>query len=411
MPVVKGALAKSSLRTIAIMGGRIATQGVTLVLVTRLLGPEIYGGYVAAASLAMILGLLPNLGSGYILMARAARDRQTVGDTWSYGWPLSLLLGAALALAFPFVSRGLTGGTLTLADLAIIGVAELMVSPITLLLSFALQAVGRVPLGQVVLTMPMLLRAIAAGACLAVDHVPVGAFVIFQACAAFGGLAAAWSIAARAIDLRVRVRRPTREELVTGSGYAAMHVVAANPTELDKITSPLLLGDHAAGIYSATSRIMNAIAMPVVGMLLTAQPRLFRHAAFPNPDGHRLISLLWRISFAWGLLGTVAMLVASPWIPLLFGPAFADTAALIPWVAAAAPFLTLRLASGTILVALGHPLQRMRFELAGMVLLAVLLPTGSRLGGPRGMALALAAAEMGMAIYGWLLVRRAERRL
>jgi len=408
---VKGALARSSLRTIAIMAVRIATQGVTLILVTRLLGPAIYGGYVAAASLAMILGLLPNMGSGYILMARAARDRNTVADTWSYGWPLSLVLGGVLALIFPFVSIGLTGGALTLTDLAIIGIAELMVTPVTLLLSFALQAVGRVPLGQVVLTMPMLLRAVAAGACLAAGSVSLSSFITLQACASFGGLVAAWAIAARTVDLRSGIRRPTREELVAGSSYAAMHVIAANPTEFDKITSPLLLGDHAAGIYSATSRIMNAVAMPVVGMLLTAQPRLFRHAAFPEPEGHRLISSLWRISFAWGLLGAAAMMVASPWIPLLFGSAFADAAALIPWVATAAPFLTLRLASGTILVALGHPLQRVRFELAGMVLLAILLPTGSHVGGPRGMAVALAAAEMAMATYGWFLVRRAQRRL
>jgi O-antigen/teichoic acid export membrane protein len=399
------------MRTIAIMTVRIATQGITLILVTRLLGPAMYGGYVSAASLAMILGLVPNMGSGYILMARAARDRKTVADTWSYGWPLSLFFGGVLALIFPFVALGLTGGTLGLGDLAIIGIAELMVTPITLLMSFALQAIGRVPLGQVVLTMPMLLRAVAAGACLAAGGVSLSSFVLLQACASFGGMLIAWAIASRTVHLRSGIRRPTREELITGSSYAAMHVVAANPTEFDKITSPLLLGDHTAGIYSATSRIMNAVAMPVVGMLLTAQPRLFRHAASPEPGGYRLISWLWRISFAWGLLGAAAMVMASPWIPRLFGPAFADAATLIPWVAAAAPFLTLRLASGTILVALGHPLQRVRFELAGMLLLVILLPSGSHLGGARGMAIALATAEMTMATYGWLLVRRAQQRL
>ena len=404
-------LAQSSLRTIVMMAARIIVQGSTLIFVTRALGPAIYGGYIAAASLAVVLGLIPNLGSGYILMTRASHSPSAVTDTWSYGWPLSLALGTVLSILFPFIAHPVAAGILSYSSLAIIGAVELLVSPLTLLLCFVLQSVGRVPTGQFVLTLPLLLRMIAAAACLIDDRISLIGFLILQGVAALAGLVAAFLVTSRIVTLTRNVRRPTSDEIRIGSGYAAMHMVAANPAEIDKIVSPLLLGDHAAGVYSATSRVMNAVVMPVVGVLLASQPRLFRHAAEPTDEGHRLITILMRLAFFWGALGGIAMFLTAPLLPIIFGSAYADAATLMPWMALAAPFVSLRLAAGTVLVALGHPLQRLQFELAGIVILSVLLVLGSQVAGPRGMAVALSLAECAMACYGWLLVRRAERMI
>jgi O-antigen/teichoic acid export membrane protein len=404
-------LALSSLRTIAIMATRIAVQGLTLILVTRLFGPTLYGGYIAAASLAVVMGLIPNLGSGYILMKRAASNPEAAGDVWSYGWPLTIGLGLLLSIAFPLIAHLIAGGVLSITALAIIGAVELLISPLTLLLSFVLQAVGRVPTGQMLLTLPLFLRMCAATACLLFPGITVTGFVITQAVAAAAGLMAALGITSRIVALSWKARRPSREELTSGSGYAAMHVVAANPTEFDKIVSPVLLDEHSAGIYSATSRIMNAVVMPMVGVLLAAQPRLFRHAGEPTEGGRKLIATLGGLAAIWGLIGGVAMYGLAPVIPLMLGNQYSQAAKLMPFVALAAPFVSLRLAAGTILVALGHPLQRLQFELAGVVALGSLLTIGSRMAGPKGMAVALSLAEFAMACYGWLLVRRALRNL
>jgi O-antigen/teichoic acid export membrane protein len=391
------------------MAVRIVIQGATLILVTRFLGPEVYGGYISAASLAVVLGLLPNLGSGYVLMKRSSRDPGAAADVWSYAWPLTVGLGVALTVVFPFAAHPLAGDAMSLPALAVVGGVELLFSPLTLMLCFVLQSIGRVPTGQAVLTLPLLLRMLSAGACLIFTHASLIQFVLLQAAGSFVGLLAAFWVTTRFVKLGWRVRRPLRSEIRSGSSYAAMHIVAANPTEFDKIASPLLLGEHSAGVYSATSRVMNAIVMPVVGMLLAAQPRLFRHAAEPTESGQKLIGTVAILSCAWGLIGGIIMFNAAPMLPLLFGNSYADAAQLMPFVALAAPFVSLRLAAGTILVALGHPLQRLRFELAGIIALSGLLIIGSRLAGPRGMAVSLSTAECAMAVYGWILVRRAEK--
>jgi O-antigen/teichoic acid export membrane protein len=407
--VVKGALARSSMATTGVLALRVATQALTLVLVTRLLGPTTYGDYMAAASLAVVLGLIPNLGSGYVLMARAARDGKAAIENWRYGWPLSVSIGGALALVFPFLARTVTHGSLSLVDLGLIGASELLATPLTLLLSFVLQARHRVPQGQLLLWIPMALRAAAAAICFVFfSRTPVHLFVVLQSTAALAGLVLALMMTNRVARLPWKPRRPSREEWRSGAAYAAMHVVAANPTELDKIISPVLLGAHTAGIYSATSRIMNAVVMPVVGMLSASQPRLFRHGATPTHEGRRLVGLLGRISFGWGLLSAAALALGAPLLPYLLGEAFAETATTLPWVAMAAPFMALRMAAGTVLVAAGHPLRRLRFELTGILLLAVLLGLGARFFDVRGMAIGLTLGEAFMATYGWHLVRRAQ---
>lgn len=404
-----GKLARSSLVTIGVLGLRMLTQAATLVLITRLLGPSLYGDYMAAASLAVVAGLIPNLGSGYVLMARTASEGHSAVETWRYGWPLSISIGAFLCLGFPFVAQLLTRGTLSFGDLLLIGFAELLVTPITQLLGFVLQARDRVPQGQFLLWLPLCFRAIAAATCLTlVEDGSLHLFVALQAAGATAGLATALIMTLRVVRLPWAPRRPTRQEWRSGAAYAAMHVVAANPGELDKMTSPLLLGDHAAGIYSASSRVMNAVVTPVLGILLASQPRLFRHGSAPTSDGQRLIRTLGYLAFAWGVISALGMAVIAPALPFILGQAFSDTALTLPWMALAAPFVSLRMAAGTILVALGKPLQRLRFELTGIVVLGCLLTIGAHVLGLRGMALGLACSEACMATYGYILVRAAR---
>ncbi|QDE38791.1 lipopolysaccharide biosynthesis protein [Luteibacter pinisoli] len=405
-------LARSSFRTTAMLALRLLTQAVTLVAITRWLGPGRYGEYIAVASLAIVLSLIPNLGSAYVLMAREARMPGEGIDVMRYGWVLSLVFGTLLTASFPSVAQLTTHSRFTWVDLWLIGATELMATPLILLLSGALQARHKVATGQGIQWIPLALRGCLAGTCLvAGDAITFHAFVCWQAVLAVAGLFAAILITSRHIPLRWSPRQPTRDEWKDGASYAAMHIVSANPTELDKILSNRLLGEHTAGIYAATSRILNAVVIPVIGMLLAAQQRLFIHGSDPGAGGRRLIRTLFVLAGAWGIVSAAGTTLCAPLLPWILGAAYADAASIMPWVALAAPFVSLRLSAGTVLVALGHPLHRMLFELLGAVLMAVLLVAGAHYAQARGMALGLACAELCMAAAGWWMVIAAERQL
>jgi O-antigen/teichoic acid export membrane protein len=404
-------LARSSVQTAALLGLRTATQAFLLVLLTRLLNPEVYGNLAAIASLALALGALPALGSGYILLARSARDDHAAADVWRYTWPLILALGLFLLVCFVGVARLITDqGKVPLSVLLWIGVTELLITPLTTFMSSSLQALERVPLSQFIQWLPLGLRLLAVAPCfLFTDELRLSGYAGFQFVAAVIGVFGAWAITRKYLSVDWRPRRASLLELKEGATYATMQLIASNPTELDKIMAVRAVGAYDSGIYSSTSRVMGALVTPVVAMLLASQPRLFRHAYAPTLTGKRLIVLIALVAFTWGAMSGIALAVCSPALPILFGSAYGKTADLLPVVAIVAPFLSLRLAAGTVLVALGKPFERIGFELAGLATLLVgtlILPSHF---GLRGYVSAVILAEATMASIGWILVIRRHR--
>ncbi len=403
---MRGKLARSSLQTGVLLGLRVLTQAAVLILLTRLLGPQTYGEFAAAASLAVVLGILPNLGSGYVMMARAPRGQDAVGEIWRYAWPLTVLLGLLLLIAYLPAAR-LFGGTtpLSWSVLCYLGATELLVTPFTMLLSFALQARQRVPLSQFVQWLPLGLRLLAVLPCFLVAEAErLPAYVLLQMLAALIGLSTGFAIARREVTLHWRPRWPNKAELGQGTSYAAMHMVAANPSELDKVLAVRLVGEHDAGVYAATTRVMGALVMPVIAMLLAAQPRLFEHAHQPTDQGNQLIRVIALLALGWGLLCWLLLSLCSPFLPWLFGPRFAAMVPLMPWLAVVAAPLSMRLAAGTVLVALGRPLERLSFELSGIVVLVIIMSLLAPILGVRGLGLALLTSESSMALVGWWAV-------
>jgi O-antigen/teichoic acid export membrane protein len=404
---VNGSLAKSTLQTSGMLGLRLVTQAGILILLTRLLGPRAYGSYTAAASLAMVLGLLPNLGAGFVILARNAADKSGVADVWRWAWPTIALFGTFLLFVFMAAASFISAPPLPILILLPLGIAELLFTPFNVLLSFALQAKERVPLSQCVQWLPLGLRVLALFPCYFLPETQrLHAYVMLQLIASVMGAGIGLWITRRYVELTWQPRLPTRKELREGMSYAAMNLVAANPSELDKIVAVRVIGAHDAGIYTATARVMVSAVTPVTALLLASLPRLFRHAHRPSPEGRRLIKQIALLAFGWGMLSALVLALCSPLLPVLFGPLFSSTAGLMPWVAAVAPLLSLRLTAGAVLTTLAKPLERLAFEFFGILILVAGIFLLAPYYGARGLAIASVLAEAGMAGTGWYMVRR-----
>lgn len=408
---MRGRLARDSIKTAAMLCLRVLVQAGTLVLLTRLLGPGRYGNYAAAASLAIVMGTLPNLGSGYIMLGQAARGPDAIASVWRYAWPLTALLGLCLLAVYVFVSGHLvTDPSLTKTLLIWIGATELLLTPFNMLLSFALQSLERVPLSQVVQLLPLAMRLAVAGICFALpEGQRLPTFVALQFVASLASLLGAWIIARKHIRLAWRPRLATAQELKDGTSYAAMLLVAFNPSELDKMVAVRGVGSYEAGIYVASSRIMNALVMPVVAMLMAAQPRLFRLRDEFSHQHYRLVWIIASVALAWGLLCGLALATLSPYLTWILGPTFSESAKLARALAVTPVLISLRNAAGCILAALGRPLERLGFELGGVLILAACVAVLTPRFGVYGLVASVIAAEVVMTGVGWSLVRRLMR--
>jgi O-antigen/teichoic acid export membrane protein len=406
-----GKLARSSALTTGVLALRLATQAATLVLLTRLLQPAMYGHYASVAALAVVMGLLPSLGSGYVLLSKASGNPAAAADVWRYAWPLTAGIGILLWPIYIGLAFWLSKGQLGWQVLLLIGAAELLATPFTTLLSFALQANDRVPLSQLLQWLPLGLRVLAALPCFLLpleQRLPT--YAGLQLTASLIGWSIGWWVARKHVLLDWRPRRATTGELKDGGTYAAMLLVAANPTELDKIVAVRQVGAAEAGLYTAGSRVLGALVMPVLAMLLSAQPRLFRQARTADGDMTRLVGMLFAAALAWGLISGVLIAVASPLLPWLFGRSYDQTARLLPWMAITAPFLSVRLAAGSVLVASGHPLERIAFEFFGIASLIAGMLVLTRSYGVFGLIAAVIIAEIAMALLGTGMVARQLRR-
>lgn len=390
----------------ALLGLRVATQAIALLLVVRLLGPNFYGSYVAPAALAVVLGILSTMGAGLIMMVRAPKGSDAVADVWSYAWPLTVAVGAILfALYLP--AAHYIGGTsrLDIPILALIGITELLAIPLVGLLSQSLQACDKVPLSQFVLWIPMGLRVAAVPPCFFTSETNrIFAFVGLQFVATLLGLVFAFSTTKRHVDLGRTPRRVRSAEFKDGFAYAIKHLIAVNSSEIDKMLSVRILGSHDAGIYAASSRILAATVTPVIAVLLAAQPKLFRHAADSNAASEKLIRQIAFLALAWGIFACSALNLGKSLIPQIFGNNFSPVADLIPWLALVAVPLSLRMAASTILVVLGRPTTLVFFEIFGIGLLLISIFLLAPAWGMRGLACASLIGEAGMASVGWLLI-------
>lgn len=382
------------------------TQAAALFLIVRLLGSAKYGSYVAPAALAIVLSILPPLGAGLIMMARAPTNEDAVADVWSYAWPLSILLGGALISVYVPIAIFIAGkGHLPILILFLIGFTELIATPLIGTLSQALQASHLVPLSQFVQWIPLGLRGLGAFPCFLFSEADrLLALSGSQLIATLLGLALSIAIVARHVNLTRRPRLMNKIELADGITYAVKHMIAVNSSEIDKMLSVRLLGNHEAGIYAAGARILSASVTPVIAMLLTAQPRLFHHAAKPDGKDRKFLVYLAFLALTWGILVCLGLNLLAPALALLLGPDFFPLVDLMPWFASIAVPLSLRLTASAVLIAFGRPRILVLFELFGILLLAFAIFAFTPAWGIRGLTSAVFAGELGMGIFGWAMV-------
>lgn len=397
-------LARSSVLTIGALSLRLLTQAAALALTARLLGPSWYGAIAAAASLATLVGILPNLGAGLTVIARARRKAEIAADVWRYAWPQHLALSPVVAIAYVIAATHLTQGHLALGVLALIAISEIVITPISLQLSATLQAIDRVPLSQFIQWIALAIRVLGLGTCFLLPVIPPTAYAVSQLVAATTGLVIALCMTSRHVSLKSPPRMPRRDELRDGAAYSATSIIAANSLEIDKIIAVRVVSAHDAGLYSTMSRIVSAGTLPIIGLMMSAQPRLFHQGAERTSGTGRLVT---RIAIACVILGIVAAVglhMCAPLLPLLLGEQFNQMTTILPIMSLVIPAMSLRLGGTNVMLTLGRPEGRIVFDLCGGALLVGSMWWAGEAFGIRGLASAVLTSEILLATAAWTIV-------
>ena len=409
---MRGPIALATLRTSLILGIRLAMQAGTLLLVARVLGPERFGEFAGVAALAVVIGTLSSFGTNLVFLGEVSKEPGRRMHVLAYALPTTLLCGTLLlAVYLLFAGVYLSASGVSLMVLLAIGAAEILLQPLFAFLSNEHLAMERIARSQVVISLPLVMRLLAASLVFMVDAAdPLAAFSFGYLIASAIALSLATATSSAPWPTLRDWRLPSRSELHQSSGYAALAFTACGPGEIDKTLAAVLLTPSSSGLYAAGTRVIGAVTLPVIAMLLSALPRLFREGHTQPRETTRLLRWILVAALLYSALITAVLWLAASAFMGLFGPGYEGISQMIQWLCLAVPGMALRIAAGSMLMALGRPWMRAGFEIAGVIVLLVcsLMLTG-RLG-VTGMAVALACAEWTMAALGLALIASARMR-
>jgi len=397
-----GPIARSSVQTLAVYGLRLGVQLALLLLLARWLGPAHYGEFAGVAALAMGLGTLSGFGLSFVVLMESAKAADAGAAALARAVPATLLSAALLLPLYLWLAVVGIGSTAGLLSLGLIGLSELLLVPLLGLLSNRLHGLGYVARSQALVLWPMALRLAGLVGCMTLAPTgSLGIYALVHVLGALAALALGSALAVARARLPRRLHWPERATLRHGARFAVMNLAAMSPGELDKALALRLLGASGTGLYALASRGMAVVTLPVVAMLLAALPRLIR-GLHESATAHRhLLRVVLALSVLYGVCAAVLLhWAAPPLLERLLGAAYVGIGAVVAKIAWIAPFMSLRIATGATLFALGRPLVRSAIEGGAVVLLlALALLLVPRLG-LNGLITAVLASEATMALFG-----------
>jgi O-antigen/teichoic acid export membrane protein len=409
---LNGPIARGTIRTSFVLGLRLIVQAGTLLIVARMLGPDQFGAFAGVAALAVILGTLSTFGMHLVLLGEVSRDPKRRSDVLPFAVPSTLLCGGILFAAYLVVCTfALEEADVPFAALVAIGVTEMWLQPLFGLPAMEHLALGRVARSQLLSTLPLALRLAAAAVVFVLrpaDLLTAYGYGYFAA--SLIALVVATATMPGPWPALQSWRLPRKAELRDAAGYAALAITATSPAELDKTLAAKLLPLGAAGMYTAAARVIGAATLPVIAMMLSALPRLFREGQGQPHRTARLLRWIFSAAFVYSVALALLLWSIAPIFAWLFGPKYHGIEHMVHWLCLAVPGMALRMAAGNVLMALGKPWMRVGFEVIGLIALviaSVILTTRFE---AAGMPLALACSEWTMALIGAFCILHTQAR-
>ena len=233
---MKGPIARATIRTTFVLGGRLLVQAGTLLLVARMLGPQQFGAFAGVAALAVILGTLSTFGIHLVLLGEVSREPARREGIFRYAVPSTLLCGSALLILYLLISTlVLHEARVPIGILLAIGVTEMLLQPLFSLPVTEHLATGRTARSQMLTTLPLALRLLSAAAIFALRTTnPLTLYGYGYLCASLVALAIATLTMPGPWARPVNWRLPHKGELREAAGYAALNITSASPTEVDE---------------------------------------------------------------------------------------------------------------------------------------------------------------------------------
>ncbi len=415
-PSKEESLLRGSLWMICGQGVAMAAQVLYFILIGRTLGSREYGAFVGVAALIASLSQFSSLGMEMILVRNVSRDRASFSQTWGR----ALLLTSVGFLVLLVLSMGIARLMLRpeLRPLVLwIALADGLLGKIVQLTARAFQGAGRLAWTARLMALTYVGRAITAAGLwrFARAHHLVTTALLWAHLYWIATLAVAvFALGLATLHLgRPRLSRIRRADLNEGFSFSLSASSISLYNDIDKTFLVSLGQSHAAGIYSAAYRVVDAASAPIYAVYAAAAPRFFREGARSVRAARRLARTTLIRTLPLAVAASALLFLGAPLLPVLFGGSFRDSVGALRWLCLLPVLRALHYSWGSAITGSASQWNRTHLQLGAaalnLCLNALLIPRWSWQGAAA--ASLLTDGALAVACYGVLarLALREER--
>ena len=351
-------MAKNATWLFAGQGLGLVLQAAYFIILARLLGPLQYGVYAGAFAFASLVAQYSALGTGTVFLRYVSSDHSAFAVYWGNILVVTSVVGGGLVVALDLLGpRLLNPASAALVLLAAIG--NCLCAQLTIESGRVFQTFEKMRLTALINLLTNLARTIAAATMLIAMH----------QCTAWqwalvSTLVSALAAGAIVITITARFGMPRfdfrlfRKRGAEGMGFAVAMSTSSLYNDLDKTMLSHYGMNHDNGVYSMAYRIVDIATIPIFSIRDAAMPRFFKLGREGIASSAELAHRLLRRALALGALGTAAMFLAAPLIPIVVGHGFIEGVAALRWLCLIPLFRSVHQMTGCALTGAG--MQRYR---------------------------------------------------
>ncbi len=405
-------LARSALLVLSGLGARVLLQGVLVVVLARTLGATGYGHFVSWLAVTAGFAPLAGMGALTLVVRDVARDASSARGSFGSALRRLAVSFAPLSVAVVVIGAVVLPDSSSLAGLAMVAVADLLLAPVVDLVGRLNQALDRTGRMAALAAGLVAMRVSSAGVMLAAVGKPTSADWAFWYLVATA-LAAALALALAVREFGAPMGKVKESRFWEGGVFAIGTSAGRAHAELDKALLARLATPASAGEYSAAGRLVDVVMLPVLALLEAAVPRFFRAG---SAGASAMVSLATRIlpvPAVYALIGAPLLWAVADILPWLLGEDFAASAEIVRYLCALPAFMLLRHVALLMWLTSTRPQIATGLQVTGAVVNVtanlVLIP---RLGW-QGAVVSVYASEAIMSVAGWAgwLVAGVDRRI
>lgn len=369
-------------------------------------GPEGYGIYAAALSLANILGPLAQFGTTHLAVHQRSRTgdatgpwRMTIGTQLAGGLSLALVLALLQPVVSPAATRPFIF-ILVAAEVAFVGLVGAAV--------VMAESSGRSETGARIKTLFVMVRVFALAGFWISGSTELFTWVVLHAGSGIGGFIGAMVILRRRLGISAGLSLVRRRDILLGTSFAAGQVALSAQNDADKAILAFNRLETDAGIYAAGYRVAAMAELPINALVASTYGQFFDVGSTSIDAARRLARRTTLASLAFSIPMAIALIVAAPLLPLVFSE-FEDSVTVVRLLALVLPLKGVQSFAGNALAGSDQQAMRLRVMIVASVFNVaanfVLIPRYN-INGAIGSTI---VTEIGISIALWTILSRLSR--